>query len=60
MNKIGFDNKKYLSLQSEKIQERIDAFGDKLYLEFGGNSPHISQRFFALIFLVTAILTGVR
>ncbi len=36
MNAIGFDNKKYLSLQSEKIQERIDAFGDKLYLEFGG------------------------
>ncbi len=36
MNKIGFDNNKYLSLQSEKIQERIDAFGDKLYLEFGG------------------------
>ena len=36
MNKIGFDNKKYLSMQSEKIQERIDAFGDKLYLEFGG------------------------
>ena len=33
---LGFDNKKYLSLQSEKIQERIDAFGDKLYLEFGG------------------------
>ena len=36
MNKIGFDNNKYLSMQSEKIQERIDAFGDKLYLEFGG------------------------
>ena len=36
MNKIGFDNKKYMSMQSEKIQERIDAFGDKLYLEFGG------------------------
>lgn len=36
MNTIGFDNKKYLSLQSAKIQERIDAFGDKLYLEFGG------------------------
>ena len=36
MYKIGFDNKKYLSMQSEKIQERIDAFGDKLYLEFGG------------------------
>ncbi len=36
MNKIGFDNQKYLSFQSEKIQERIEAFGDKLYLEFGG------------------------
>ena len=36
MNAIGFDNKKYLSLQSEKISERINAFGDKLYLEFGG------------------------
>ncbi len=36
MNQLGFDNIKYLSLQSEKIQERINAFGDKLYLEFGG------------------------
>ena len=36
MNKIGFDNNQYLSMQSAKIQERIDAFGDKLYLEFGG------------------------
>ncbi len=36
MNARGFDNEKYLSLQSEKIQERIDSFGDKLYLEFGG------------------------
>ncbi len=36
MNKLGFDNKRYLSMQSEKIQERIDSFGDKLYLEFGG------------------------
>ncbi|MBE5751381.1 MAG: DUF1846 domain-containing protein [Clostridiales bacterium] len=36
MNKIGFDNKKYLSMQSEKIHERIQSFGDKLYLEFGG------------------------
>ncbi len=32
----GFDNKKYLSMQSTKIAERIHAFGDKLYLEFGG------------------------
>ena len=36
MIRKGFDNKKYLSLQSEKIEERIAAFGDKLYLEFGG------------------------
>ena len=36
MKKIGFDNDKYLKLQSEKIQERIAAFGGKLYLEFGG------------------------
>lgn len=36
MNKIGFDNDKYLSLQSQKILERIEFFGGKLYLEFGG------------------------
>ena len=36
MPKIGFDNDKYLKLQSEKIKERIAAFGGKLYLEFGG------------------------
>ena len=34
--KIGFDNKKYLKMQSEHIKERIVQFGDKLYLEFGG------------------------
>ena len=34
--KIGFDNNKYLELQSAKILERIEKFGDKLYLEFGG------------------------
>lgn len=34
--KIGFDNDKYVALQSEKILERIKMFGDKLYLEFGG------------------------
>ena len=34
--KIGFDNDKYLKIQSEYIKERIDKFGDKLYLEFGG------------------------
>ncbi len=36
MRKIGFDNDKYLSMQSEHIRERIGQFGDKLYLEFGG------------------------
>ena len=32
----GFDNEKYLKIQSEHIKERIGRFGDKLYLEFGG------------------------
>lgn len=31
-----FDNEKYLKLQSEKILDRVNMFGDKLYLEFGG------------------------
>ena len=34
--KIGFDNDRYLKMQSEHIKERIAKFGDKLYLEFGG------------------------
>ena len=34
--KTGFDNDKYLKIQSEHIKERIGQFGDKLYLEFGG------------------------
>ena len=34
--KIGFDNDKYLKMQSEHIRERIGKFGGKLYLEFGG------------------------
>ena len=34
--KIGFDNNKYLEMQSQHIRERISKFGDKLYLEFGG------------------------
>ena len=36
MNRIGFDNDKYLRLQSQKILDRIEQFGGKLYLEFGG------------------------
>ncbi len=33
---VGFDNGKYLAMQSEHIRERIAQFGGKLYLEFGG------------------------
>ena len=36
MNKIGFDSQKYIHLQSSRIRERIESFGGKLYLEFGG------------------------
>lgn len=34
--KIGFDNEKYLKMQSDHIKQRIEQFEDKLYLEFGG------------------------
>ena len=34
--KYGFDNDKYLRIQSEHIRERIAKFGNKLYLELGG------------------------
>ena len=33
---VGFDSDKYLKVQSEKIEERIKMFDNKLYLEFGG------------------------
>ena len=33
---IGFDNDKYLKMQSEQILKRIEQFDNKLYLEFGG------------------------
>ncbi len=36
MQNKGFDNAKYLEMQSAKILEKIEMFGDKLYLEFGG------------------------
>ena len=36
MNRPGFDNDKYLKLQSQNIRDRISKFGGKLYLEFGG------------------------
>ena len=36
MARIGFDNQKYIETQSANIRQRIDQFGGKLYLEFGG------------------------
>ncbi|MEA4822553.1 MAG: DUF1846 domain-containing protein [Clostridiaceae bacterium] len=36
MKKIGFDNALYMQKQTEQIRRRIEAFGNKLYLEFGG------------------------
>ncbi|MDO4983941.1 MAG: DUF1846 domain-containing protein [Eubacteriales bacterium] len=36
MKRTGFDNEKYLKLQSQNIRDRISKFGGKLYLEFGG------------------------
>lgn len=34
--KTGFDNNRYLKMQSQHIRERIEQFDNKLYLEFGG------------------------
>ena len=48
MKKIGFDNDKYLKMQSEHIRERISKFDNKLYLEFGGklfDDYHASRDF---------------
>ena len=36
MNKLAFDNNYYLNIQRDEIMKRIESFGDKLYLEFGG------------------------
>ena len=36
IDRLGVDNEKYLEMQSEHIRSRIDQFGGKLYLEFGG------------------------
>lgn len=36
MKKTGFDNEKYIRLQSQNIRDRIAMFGGKLYMEFGG------------------------
>ena len=37
---IGFDNDKYTAMQSERIRQRIDTFGGKLYMEFGKAFEH--------------------
>jgi uncharacterized protein (UPF0371 family) len=34
--RIGFDNEKYLAEQTKAILDRVNLFGNKLYLEFGG------------------------
>ncbi len=34
--KLGYDNEQYTKMQSAHIRERINTFGGKLYLEFGG------------------------
>ena len=34
--KIGFDHDRYTQMQSERIMDRIEEFGGKLYLELGG------------------------
>ena len=36
MNQIGFDNETYMREQTAHIRQRVEQFGGKLYLEFGG------------------------
>ena len=47
--KIGFDNQKYLEMQSQHIRDRIAQFDNKLYLEFGGKLRHVCFRDFSRI-----------
>ena len=44
INKIGFDNEKYLHEQSKSILDRATQFGNKLYLEFGEASSFLNKR----------------
>ena len=47
MARLGFDNDKYVQMQSQHIKDRIAQFGGKLYLEFGGklfDDFHASRR----------------
>ena len=50
--KIGFDNEKYLKIQSEHIRERIGKFGNKLYLEESSLTT-ITQAVFCRVFVPT-------
>ena len=43
LNKIGFDNEKYLKEQTVAILERVDQFNGRLYLEFGGKTIAADQ-----------------
>lgn len=36
MNKLAFNSEKYIKIQREKILEKMQLFGNKLYIEFGG------------------------
>jgi uncharacterized protein (UPF0371 family) len=36
MFKLGFSNAKYVELQSEHIRERVEKFGGRVDLEYGG------------------------
>ena len=56
--RIGFDNEKYLKMQSEHIRNRIGKFGNKLYLEFGGklfDDYHASVFFRDLLLTVNSV-----
>ncbi len=56
MKKLGFDNDKYIRIQSEHIKERIEKFKGKLYLELGGKlfsstklMTHITEQLLTLL-----------
>ena len=60
--RIGFDNEKYLKMQSEHIRNRIGKFGNKLYLEFGGffNSSCMLKLLFSINFIILPIYKKTR
>ena len=60
--RIGFDNDKYLKIQSEHIKERIGKFGDKLYLEYSAclHEPKRESYWIVNIILLLPIFWYVR